>query len=278
MQTSNTRTSQKLAYFKAKAEQAAKNNPHASEDYKNWRWHARHAFRFGPGYTRCGISEGFHELIGKSGKPIRTGLKFKNLWFHCDARDIPGFRSVGYCDELRKSINHKGWFTDNVQYETVRGIVGVFRWGRDVWIVPGVEYSDADCDYFDLTQAEKMYPHEAFWESGDWKRALVDIVQDVALTADRLAESTAEVDREAFIKDRAEQMVENLADAIVKTRAETRALVHEIRKAGKAFAPAICQALREKLEEKRQHIRACRKAIDTVKSEHWRYDEFYGLV
>jgi hypothetical protein len=274
MKHSNTRTGQKLSRFKNKASEWSKKHSHS---VITWQELAKHEFKFGPGYNRYGVRSGFEEMTEKSGAKIVTGVRFSNLWFHCDPSEIPGHRTHDDSNDLLR-LNHKGWYCDDFQHETVRGVVGVFRWGKKVYIVPGVMYSGSDCHYFDLTQSETLTPCEAFDEVGDQTDTLADTMCEVARMADQMAETTAEEAREADQEYQAEQLCEQLKDSIGETRIEIKTLIREIKNAGKSFSPAICDALTSKVSELRGHIEECRKALKTIESSPWEYSEFYSLV
>jgi hypothetical protein len=272
----HSNTGQKLARFKHKAnEYNAK--PHFAASPIDWRWFAKHELQFGPGYHRYGVISGFEEIKGKSGAKIVTGVRFSNLWFHCDPSEIPGHRTHDDSHDLLR-LNHNGWYCDDFQHETVRGVVGVFRWGKKVYIVPGVMFSDSDCHSFDLTQSETLTPCEAFDEVGDQTDTLADTMCEVARIADKIAEKTGEESREADQEYQAEQLCEQLKDSISETRIEIKTLIREIKNAGKSFSPAICDALTSKVSELRGHIEECRKALKTMDSSPWEYSKFYSLV
>jgi hypothetical protein len=274
MKHSNTRTGQKLARFKHKANEWNKKHSHSET---TWQERAKFEFQFGPGYNRYGISSGFEEITGKSGAKIVTGIRFSNLWFHCDPSEIAGYRAHDDSHDLIR-LDHTGWYCDDFQNETVRGIVGVFRWGKKVYIVPGVMYSDSDCHSYDLTQCETLTPSEAFDDRGYQTDTLADTMREVARVADQMAEKTGEESREADQEFQAEQLCEQLQDKIQETRETVRKLIKEIKSAGKAFSPTICETLRDKVQDLMIEIRQYRKAISTVKDSPYRYSDFNSLV
>lgn len=256
-QLTDTRTGRKLQGFKNQAAKRNANYPHLTPS--DWRWFAGHAFNFGPGYNRYGMNYKGH------------------FWFYCEGDSLPGVRHFKKAHDVIR-LNHTGWYGDTIQNETLCGIVGVFRFGKTVYIVPGVEYSDSDCDYFDFSRADKLTPSECWDESGHMTDTLDQAIRENARYADQMAQREAEENREEDEKFQAEQLCEQLADSIDKTRAEARALIKEIKTAGKSFSPAICGALREKLGELLGHVRKCRKAIGRINKYPFEYEKFYSLV
>lgn len=276
MKFSKTRTGQKLARFKNTANQWNKKHSHS---VTTWQERAKFDFEFGPGYNRYGINSGvtIEEIPQYKGGTKTFKTPYSNLWFHCDPSEIAGHRAHDDSHDLIR-LDHTGYYCDDFQNETVRGIVGVFRWGKKVYIVPGIMYSGSDCHYFDLTQCETLTPSDAFDDRGYQTDTLADTMCEVARVADRMAERTGEENREADQEHQAEQLCEQLQDKIQETRETVRKLIKEIKSAGKAFSPTICETLCDKVQDLINEIRKCRKAISTVKASPYRYSDFNSLV
>jgi hypothetical protein len=239
----STQASRRLAKFKKQAE--------ASKHNTSWQWYAQHAAKFGPGYNRYSMHKQY-------------------LHFHCDIDDLPGYR-------LHKESD-SGWYADDYQNETITGIVGVFRWGSMVWIIPGVQYSDADCDYFDLSKADTLEPCEAFDNTIDKTTIKLDsLIRSNLWYANQIAERTAEEDREARQEEDRLQLLEDLTQSIKETRGKALQLIKEIKQHG-VFSSAICEALRASLLGLLHHMRECKAAKQSIELQQLVYAKFYKLV
>jgi hypothetical protein len=114
------------------------------------------------------------QVVGSSG---HRGLNGKSVIQYWDNRAAVPFRFVGYADELIRSIDHQGWYSDTFQDATLRG--AVFRLparnGQTRYLY-GYEESDSGSVvlYRDIETDER----------------------DAALAADGRAERIAETSRE----------------------------------------------------------------------------------
>ena len=122
-----------------------------------------------------------------------------------------GLRFVGYADEIKRSINHKGWFTNEYQDEVLRGVV--YQWPSRNHMERFV-YGYADpCNKgscaldFDVT----------------------DDKDDAAIWADSIAEHTAEEEREYNAAADARMRFDDLADEVKNDRQTILELCREIK-------------------------------------------------
>ncbi len=189
-----------------------------------------------------------------------------NMWLNSH-QDAPNIRHFAHADECAR-IDHRGWFADDYQDETIRGTVTVMRLGKWAYIVAGVTYkeSDGDCLYWDTI--EKMPAREAWDEHGDKTEALEQAMRDIAYQADSIAERRAEEDREAWQKDQAEQAISELRDDIATARAAIRELAKEIKAHG-AFTPAVCTALSDSIRKEWAQIQKWRERIHELTDSPW---------
>jgi len=145
-----------------------------------------------------------------------------------------GLRLVGFADEIAReasrsrSIDHKGWYTDDDgDRETYRGVVYQLpSRGEPVYVYGYADPVNDDCALlcFD-PEVDKM---------------------DAARAADRFAEIFAEEERNYARAWQAGRRCEDLADEIKTTRKEALAIGAEMRTARRAKidAPTICARLR----------------------------------
>lgn len=174
------------------------------------------------------------------GAPFNGGLR----WSESPA-DI-GLRFVGYADKLAR-IDHTGWFTDEFQDSTVRGVV---------YQLPGSNGAPrylAGYDNADNGAADKGGPaaidFSTVWEGLPGERPEEHgVVVDAARAADSLAERMAEKEREYQAASSAGFAWADRGEEIASDRAALRALLAERRqvKAAGAAYPSICAALTDK--------------------------------
>ncbi len=102
-----------------------------------------------------------------------------------------GFRFAGFCDELRRSIRHTGWYTGSeICDETYRGVV------------------------YQLPHGRFYAGHSDPWNDGPARLDLsecFDDASDAAITADSIAENVAESEREYQDSYRAGQWARDAA-------------------------------------------------------------------
>jgi hypothetical protein len=220
---SNSRA--RLAYWKKKA--AATVNP----DYANWR------------KLRGSVGNlAYHGFPGNWNNPYKNGV-----YFASKLSALPG-RFVGYADEIEYStVNHSGWFTDDMQDGKLRGLVmqlpaknGTPRY------YPAIESSD-----WDTVTAWPLENH--------------DRARDAASSADREAEIAAEKEREYYEKDQAEQRVIEARELIRETKRELLQLLREyrpFRKSAKFAKSSLCDVIRARINSHLQEIAEAREIIN----------------
>ena len=133
--------------------------------------------------------------------------------FFQSEQDI-GLRRVGWSDE-HLHIRHTGWYSDNYQEETFRGVV--FRLtarlrGRERFVA----------GYFESMSEGFVLDLSEIWE---------DDLTGAAQEGDRLAERAAEKARDFEAKDAAALRIEEIGAELKNVRAEILELCQSIRKA-----------------------------------------------
>lgn len=125
--------------------------------------------------------------------------------------DNTGMRLVGACDEIRKSIRHKGWYVSDSGSEIVRGYVVQLpsRRGKEVYY-PAISFTGYDCCVVDLLCQS-------------------DNKEDAAIWADCAAEIEAERLKELDRRYLAEQDIENLTTENEQLRLDINSLAEQIR-------------------------------------------------
>lgn len=145
-----------------------------------------------------------------------------------------------WCDEVEGSrIGHTGWFTDDYQSETIRGLVMRLPGGRGFlagWSMGENMASEIDST---LYETEKEAARAADREA-----------EIAALMAAQLAEREAEKEREHQTEQQAERDIEEAKARIHAINKDALALIRELKtvNACASFPPAICAALRARLE------------------------------
>jgi hypothetical protein len=130
------------------------------------------------------------------------GLKgFRN--FKCKALTIENphesFRFAGYAHKIIK-LNHTGWFTDEYQYETTKGVLFRMTHGRfiagctDAWNWCDKSHSGPVMFKCDSSGNVEIYHDET----------------SAAIAADHIAENWAELCREDNVKQSAESRIEDM--------------------------------------------------------------------
>ena len=158
-----------------------------------------------------------------------------------DAADILPHRAAGCCN----------WYADNHQDAVIRSAVLQLpaRNGAPRYI-PATYCTDWD--------GATCYPL-------DW----YDTQEEAARAAASYAEQEAEQSRDFYARDRAEQDTAEAREEIHRINAEALALMREIKKQGRAFSPAICQALRGQLLEFMGDRRKQFAIIDARAADYW---------
>jgi hypothetical protein len=164
-----------------------------------------------------------------------------------------GFRRVGWSDE-KLNLRHTGWYADNYQEETFRGVV--FRLpakrGQERFVAGYVE-SMNDGFVLDLSEV--------------WDNDLIGAVRE----ADRLAERAAEDARMFAAKDAANMRIENIAEELKDIRAEIMALCRSIREAcpGIEKHKPIRSALRSALQALLRNRTSLIAERDRLEGDYW---------
>ena len=158
-----------------------------------------------------------------------------------------GLRLVGFADVIARdvgsrSIQHTGWFIDDFQEETCRGVV------------------------YQLPSRGKTLYAYGYADSMNEGAALLcfDLETDkldAAKAADRFAEIFAESAREYNEAWQAGRRADDIADEIKAARTEALALGEEMRaaKAANVAAPTICATLRSTIKSLYRDIQRARK-------------------
>ena len=176
--------------------------------------------------------------------PVNDLHGYKNVrWVENVSR---GLRLVGFADEVARSIDHKGWFTedDGDNGEVMRGIVYALpgRHGLPQYVYGYADPCNDDCALlcFDNPKLTKM---------------------EAAIAADRFAEICAEHARDYNRAWQAGARFNDLGDDIASLRREALALGAEMRGARKAnlYTPRICAALRGEIASIYRRIQKARK-------------------
>jgi len=150
----------------------------------------------------------------------------------------------------RELANCSGFYTDGFFNETIRGGVVCLRAARFTLYIPCTYCTGWDGATLYYAMAERV-------ERGSDEEKHASAACEAAHTAYGRAEHEAEVAREDYAKQQAEDDICAARDEIHEINRGTLSLLAEIRKAG-TFSPAICQALtnqvREQLAERRKQF------------------------
>lgn len=183
-------------------------------------------------------------------------------WFENPEKD--GFRLVGFADEIASrnyrysgGINHKGWFTNEFQDETLRGLVYQLpaRNGKPQF-VPG--YADPDNE-----GAARLWLGDIIeGDNGEDEQSK----RDAAYRADSIAERCAEKEREYNEAWQAGNRASDLDEAAAQARKELLAFLRELKPKKPLFcdAPTLAKAARRKVEDLLETIRKCRAKRDRM--------------
>lgn len=155
-------------------------------------------------------------------------------------------RLVDYADKI-VSLRHRGWYVDQHQSETVRGVVYRLPGGRGF-----------------------LAGHNHPWDES--VGATVDpssyeTPEAAARDADRMAEKYGEFCREDAAKSEAERLVEEAGDELKTLRDSIRGLCRELR--GVTLTPAICGAVRDRLKAMLLERRQLWGNIRKWKRDYW---------
>ena len=134
---------------------------------------------------------------------------------------------IRYVDDLARSIQHKGWYADDMQHATYRGVVVQIANSK---AVPGYECSDSGMIVVD--------PSEVY--SFDMEDN--DTLRDCILAADSFAESHAERDREYREKESA---IYDLSERVC----ELRQTIHDYRRLARQSSQDATLYFQNKIQE-----------------------------
>ncbi len=189
-----------------------------------------------------------------------------------------GLRFVGYADDLTR-LNHTGWYTDESQCQTVRGIVYQLpaRKGSPLFVcgyadpdngTEGREWSNPAALSMDVIHGESGYFSTSPRDNPD--------AADAGRMADRITEIMADSAREYDEVNRARHDFEDCGTEIIETRRAALALIADIKRIMRACSitngSAACLALRETLTRKLNYIRAQRGQRETLVCDYGSHD------
>lgn len=176
-----------------------------------------------------------------------------------------GLRFVGYAHDLA-TLKHTGWFVDNDQNETVKGVVfqlpsrngkAIFVSGYEDWNNGSADSNGPVClDFDDIEESDEPAGGNYSDDVQNYEAA-----RDAARYADQLAEWIAENEREYQAAWHAGSRFADLGHQIANERKEALELLAERRAArddGKAF-PAICATIRQRVAKLLDDIAGARK-------------------
>lgn len=155
-----------------------------------------------------------------------------------------GWRFVGYADELSRSIQHTGWFTDSDGCsETMRGVVYRLpsRKGKSVYAVGYADPYNDDCALLTVDTS-------------------LDDESEAAYRADRIAERCAETEREYQDAWQLGREYAEASETISTERQTRRKLIAELRKLqrldvhAQLDTPTICKTLQDALKRSKKAI------------------------
>lgn len=184
-----------------------------------------------------------------------------------DTPESAGFRFVDYADKLA-SLNHTGWYTDDeFQDSTLRGAVlqlparkGCARF------VAAYQESDNDGYVIDLSRGA-VYSEKVTYRHRD--SCLDDEIRSAALNADSFAERAAEREREYQSAWRAGSNFAQLGESIIAARREALAILAERRDVRTMDKPALCKAIRARVDALLETIRDARREREELASNNY---------
>ena len=249
----NARLAGRLRHLKASAAESGKPWQSHFRDYAESR--LQPFSPSGAAYSPCVSS------LDENGKARRNGGSHVR-WVE-NASSL--MRCVGYADKIAQRINHKGWHSDNWQYETYRGVVYQLpaRNGHAVFVYGYADPCNDDCAILCF--------------DNDYTDAV-----DAAYAADKFAEIHAEISREYRAKDQAEQRILSIADELAENRralltalAERRAAC-KIAAAGGAMAfPALLRVIKQGINDLLENRRELQTEREKLNENFWNAVEGY---
>lgn len=213
---------------------------------------------------------------GGAGAPFRHGTDSLR-WI--ESTEAAGLRFVAWADDVKgANVRHTGWHCDDEGRETLRG---------GVWQLPGKGGAARLLyGYAEFEGRGEMNPGSAALcvsdvvsvpMADDWRGDLLgaDETADAARYADGLAESTAEYRRDYDSAYQAGRRAAERDNAAAEARRELLPLLAELRaerkrarrpREGEAMRPAICAALRSRVDSLLETISAKR---DSAWADVW---------
>ncbi len=195
---------------------------------------------------------------GWGGTPFQfTGRSCNGRWMESPEDH---FRFTGLAHDI-VSLRHKGWYTDDNQDETARGVVYQMtaKDGETRFIAAIADPCNAGKDGAGPCVVEVKangMPH------------IYDDKEEAARNADQFAEWYAEGAREDNARQMAEMQIEDKGREIVQLRDEVRNLLGEMRGEQRETRPNICAALWQTNKCHRQEMHSLYKRIATLKDNY----------
>lgn len=157
--------------------------------------------------------------------------------FYLDSDFMPGLRWQWADDIIR--LRHTGWHTDpQSDGDTIRGLV--FRLPAGRGFLAAWSLGEHMCGFLD---SSTVYPDET----------------GAAYAADSMAESAADEERDYQTARQAGQQWADIGEQIAATRKEALQILAERRQVKGVEAPALCAAIRSKVESLLEDIREARE-------------------
>jgi hypothetical protein len=170
-----------------------------------------------------------------------------------------GLRFVGNAHDICKShddvpsrlVDHKGWYIDSFQQETICGQVYQLpaRDGKPQY-VPAFSDKCGEGSVIDFHN-------------------ITDNLSDAVRWSDTMAEHAAESAREYELKDRAEQRIAEITDELKEARNELHALIHELKQTVISANGSVCHVLRSHIASTRESMHKLYKLREKLKENYW---------
>ena len=199
------------------------------------------------------IGVNFGAVMDESGK--------RKIWVE-DPHAI-GLRFIGFADEVcssnyayRGGIDHRGWFTNDFQDETARGVVYQLpaKNGR-------ARFMHGVADPVNEGAAMLAYEiSEGARENNDrWGASYNPDAREAAQMADSMAENFAEIERDYNRASSAAFEHEELGESVKTWRRELLEMLRERRALRETHAPAICKGIRARVSDLLESINEARE-------------------
>jgi hypothetical protein len=194
--------------------------------------------------------------------PPLTGLRY------FESAEQGGFRVVGFADEISR-LDHEGWYSDDCQEATFRGAVLQIpgRKGEARFLAA---YQESDNGGFVV----EIGPGDVFREarkdgcSHDSSRDL-GAARDAALAADSFAEREAEKERNYRDAWSAGSQWAELGEEVKAARTAALAILAERRGLPALEKPALCAAIRARVDSLIEEMSAARKKRQELTEYIW---------